>query len=107
MWFFFFAFAVFMLPNCAACFFVGLERYFFISTRNLLQLLQLVLDRAGTLTSATNFPPKAHPKRSSFPPEGFTQMTKLRVPFTIPHVLSLTCFHSLRDALSLLTFFFL
>lgn len=94
MWFFFFAFAVFMLPNSAS-FWLGTEFIFlldFLSTRNLLQLLQLVLDRAGTLTSATNFPPEAHPKRSSFPREGFTQMTKLRVP--------LTCFHHSLTMLS-------
>lgn len=56
MWFFFFAFSMFMLPNSPACFLFWLGTEFpflldfFLSTRNLLPLLQLVLDRAGTLT---------------------------------------------------------
>lgn len=56
MWFFFFAFSMFMLPNSAACFLflawngISFFARFFLSTRNLLPLLQLVLDRAGTLT---------------------------------------------------------
>lgn len=101
MWFFTFAFSVFML--CAfwlgtvfSSFFATIYKY--EKTTSTTSFFDLFLIEQELRTS------KAHPKWSSFSREGITQMTKLRVPFTISR--SLTCFHSLTPRCSLTAHFF-